>query len=750
MKIPSIKNIGMRSKLLLLCFLVSLPPVAATSFISHRKAQQALESAASEAADALTQQGTSEMVSVRDLKSARIEAYFNTIRDQVLTFSENRMVVNVMRDLPGLFNAYRDQRQLDADQLSRMRRELGSYYSQDFAGEYRSSNDGKDPNAAQYLSQLDDTAVALQHAYIEANPNPLGSKDGLDAADDGSAYSERHKQFHPAIRSYLQKFGYYDIFLCDPNTGDIVYSVFKELDYATSLKTGPYSSTNFAEAFKRANEASQGETFAFVDFEQYTPSYEAPASFIASPIFDGSEKLGVVVFQMPLDTISEVMSTRAGLGETGDSYMVGPDFLMRSDSHMDPENRNVVSSFRLPTTGSCRTEPVQTALGGGVGAGLSTNFEDQEVLTAWSPVDILGVNWAIVSEITEKEVFATVRRIETNSEASIAELMLWILGVTAMACLFILVVSLRSAHSIAGPIIEAAGALEKVGKGDLTPRISINAQDEVGQMSACLNTALKSLCSAMGGVIGGAEELDSGAGRIAEASSGMAASSTQSASSLLEISTILKEISNMASENSSKSSHASQLSSSASESADHGVKEVVAMTQAMGAIEESSADIAKIIQVIDEIAFQTNLLALNAAVEAARAGEAGKGFAVVADEVRTLAMRSAEAAKDTAAKISEATSRAQHGSEIAARVNQALGVIVESTKGVDVFLKEIAEASAHQEHSMGEISIGMGSLDQATQANAAKAEELAATAEESSAHAATLRAMVSQFTFSEG
>ncbi|MCA9000495.1 MAG: methyl-accepting chemotaxis protein [Planctomycetes bacterium] len=745
-----LRNMSLKGKLLSLCLLVSIPPMVVASYIVEHKASLALDDSAHQAMAAFEAQAANNLVSIRDLKKARVEDYFRTIRDQVLTFSEDRMIVEAMRDLPDLFRAYTTEFDLGGKRLDDMRTELADYYTKEFGAKYQKESGEPAPRATELLGNLSDTAVALQYAYIRANTAPLGSKDELKGAADGSTYSQRHKEFHPAIRSYLKKFGYYDIFLCDPDTGDVIYSVFKEVDFATNLNSGSFAKTNLAEAYRRANDAQDGEAFAFVDFQPYAPSYNAPASFIASPIFDGDEKLGVVIFQMPLDSISHVMADQAGLGDSGDSYLVGADFLMRSDSHQDPENRSVLGSFRSPETGNCETDATRASMGGEHGVGIVTNFAGRQVLAAWSPVDILGTRWAIVSEISEDEVFRAVHALDDQAKSEIAHLIQILLGVVASAAVFIVLVSLKSAKSIAAPVIEAANALLLVGQGDLTPRLQSDSQDEVGRMACGLNAALDSLCMTMGSVSSGAQELDSGADQIAVASSAMAASSTESASALLEISTILKEFSSLATENSNRSSDASDLSSEASLSAEKGVNEVQTMSQAMEAIADSSTDISKIISVIDEIAFQTNLLALNAAVEAARAGEAGKGFAVVADEVRTLALRSAEAARDTATKITEATQRAKTGSEIAVRVNKALDAIVGSIRGVDSLLKDIAEASAHQVNAMDEINQGMDNLDQVTQANAASAEELAACAQQSSAQAVTLRTTISRFQFGSG
>jgi methyl-accepting chemotaxis protein len=233
----------------------------------------------------------------------------------------------------------------------------------------------------------------------------------------------------------------------------------------------------------------------------------------------------------------------------------------------------------------------------------------------------------------------------------------------------------------------------------------------------------------------GAEQTASAAGHVSASSQSLAEGSSEQAASLEETSASLEEMSSMTKRNAENAQKANDLAKQARSAAEKGAGDMQAMSTAMDAIKTSSDDIAKIIKTIDEIAFQTNILALNAAVEAARAGEAGMGFAVVADEVRNLAQRSAQAAKETAAKIEGAIAKTAQGVEINTKVGQALNEIVAKARQVDELAAEVASASREQTQGILQINTAVSQMDKVTQSNAATAEESAAAAEQLNAQA---------------
>jgi len=242
----------------------------------------------------------------------------------------------------------------------------------------------------------------------------------------------------------------------------------------------------------------------------------------------------------------------------------------------------------------------------------------------------------------------------------------------------------------------------------------------------------------------GAEQLNGSAGEIRASSQALAEGASEQAASLEQTSASLEELAGMTQRNGENAQKADELAKHARVAADKGMGDMQSMSAAMNAIKVSSDDIAKIIKTIDEIAFQTNILALNAAVEAARAGESGMGFGVVADEVRNLAQRSAQAARETAAKIEGAIGKAAQGVQINRRVSETLNEIVTKARQVDELAAEVAGASQEQTRGITHINSAVAQMDKVTKANAGNARESAVAAEELNAQAASMKESVAE------
>jgi methyl-accepting chemotaxis protein len=301
----------------------------------------------------------------------------------------------------------------------------------------------------------------------------------------------------------------------------------------------------------------------------------------------------------------------------------------------------------------------------------------------------------------------------------------------------------RTFDLIAERLDRKAAEAESIARGDLTVSIQSGGQhDRLGQSFQKMAGELRNVISQ---VRASASDVASGAQEISDASQALSQGATQQASSLEEIGASITEIGSQAKSNADNAGQANHLVASARESAEKGDQQMKSMVSAIQQITTSSQQIAKVIKVIDDIAFQTNLLALNAAVEAARAGKQGKGFAVVAEEVRSLAGRSAKAARETAEMIEASSKSVESGLAVAQATSQSFDAIVADVVKTADLIGEIAAASNEQAQGLSQIATGLSQIDQVTQRNTAGAEQTAAAATELSAGAGRVRELLRRF-----
>src|SRR3989344_4841853 len=196
------------------------------------------------------------LAAIRESKKQQIETYFDQIRNQCQTFAQDLMIIDAMKDFKKGFDTIAQQLNYSPEQIAEYTQNLKTYYQKEYLPRLNANIETAE-TIQDYFAQMPEVTKLLQYLYISHNPNPVGQKENLNTAKDGSDYSKVHEKYHPAIREYLKKFKYYDIFLLDIQSGSIVYSCYKEVDFSTSLATGPFKKTNIASLFRDVQEAQK-------------------------------------------------------------------------------------------------------------------------------------------------------------------------------------------------------------------------------------------------------------------------------------------------------------------------------------------------------------------------------------------------------------------------------------------------------------------------------------------------------------
>jgi methyl-accepting chemotaxis protein len=488
---------SIRQKLLLGTLFLAIVPVAITSVIVGRESLNSSR-------DAIEAQAREALIAQRASKGAQITDYFNALSNQVQVLAAAPDVVNAMRELPAAF----DNSVLNIAELPAERVRLSKYYTSDFMTEFRRRNNGRSIDMAQTVATLPDLTMNLQYQYIANNSSPLGSKNNLDRANDGSRYSELHGAIHPFMRTSLRQFGLYDIFLVEPKNGTIVYTQFKELDFATSLVNGPYAKTRLGDAFRATWALDKPGLVALSEFGEYLPSYNDQAAFLGTPVFDGGKKIGVLLVQVPIDKINSVMTHEGkwkerGLGDSGETYLVsGADGTPRSVARQAVEDiagygrsvgdagfaKGLVNAVSMRGT-NIGLVPIKTKATsdvfekGTAGFGVYPNYAKTQVLGAYAPLSVLGLKWAIIAEIKASEAFAPVTKVREK-------VVVWSTGIAVALLGLGLLIAFSLLRSVTKPITKMQQTVAAIASGDFTARSNLGGDDEFGQLSQAFDNLL--------------------------------------------------------------------------------------------------------------------------------------------------------------------------------------------------------------------------------------------------------------------
>ncbi len=560
---------------------------------------------------------------------------------------------------------------------------------------------------------LDDTAATIT-AYA-------GDPD-LEKADDGSDYSAAHAMVHGYLSKVALQNLYLDMMVIDP-AGDIVYSTSKLKDFGTNVNDGIAKGSGAQKLYKQISADPKADKIRFADFAPYAPADGLPTAFVGTAILSASGDLvGTLIVQMPIDSINDIIQNKRGLGDTGDSFLVGPDFLLRSDSSTVRDSKTGKIKPTLLDMKVDQPAIRQMFKSNKQFDGSMTDLVGHDAAASVHPLKVFGQKWGLVTTISKDELNIPV----VASQKMVLVTSIVLLGFALLAGIFL-------ARQVAVPINKLSRSMQAIADGDTATVLPTFARkDEVGDMARVLGVfrdnasererlaqvqadeaniraaravelekRIKAfevqVITSLDRSVGTAVELKASADqmtRMAEATTqranDSAAISTQTTQNISTVAAAAEELAMSIEELRNQMLLAHNISDAAR-------IESTAANAEVGSLSERSQKVGAVVQLISDIAEQTNLLALNATIEAARAGAAGKGFAVVASEVKSLANQTAHATSEISEQIGQMQRASEHAVSAIGRIS---GTIVQMSE----IASTVASAVNQQSASTNEIS----------------------------------------------
>lgn len=658
----------------------------------------------SRSTDSLVNSNIDLLEAVKESKKEHLNDFFSSVKNLLLAKTTDNATTQILWNLDEGFEELKD---FDKVSLSTMKQALIKHYEKEFIPKinYKVKNASPKRLAKDYLPKST-SAIVAQYLYIVDNKNPVDEKQKLYMNKNYSdSYSTNHVQVHPTYKQILENYGLYDVFLINAN-GDIVYSVKKEKDFGTNVLNGVYAKSGLAKVFKEIQGKPRG-SIAFSDYAPYEPSYNDQGLFLASPLNFSKGFEGAVVFQLPRSKINTLMNfngnyEKAGLGKTGIANLVSTNGYMKNDSRFlkDIKDKDVLNAGTTVGTLQIKSKSVDAIKEGKSGSWIIKDNRGNKVISSYAPLDVFGKKWGIIVEIQKQEVLDKVNEMKNI-----------IIGISAG--LFILF-SLMSTFAVQYVVINKLQILQDAtydlakGEGDLTQRISVPEGDEISEVASNINGFIEKVHKTVSQAKGSSSQNTSIAATLSSTSVDMKAKANQESEIVEAVSIegndlrdVLTGSVEQAKETKENINSAGKTLRGVNEQIKHLSTEVqtraddeLELSHRLEQLSSDAEQVKNVLEVISDIADQTNLLALNAAIEAARAGEHGRGFAVVADEVRKLAERTQKSL-----------------SEINATISVIVQSVVDASDSISTNAKAMENLSQYTSKAQGEINTSVDSIE---------------------------------------
>ena len=474
--------ISLRQELFLALALIGLLGVGIAGYLIFNETKKTLQ-----------KQISNQLVTIRESRAEEISQYFQSVENEAKLLASSQLVIEASKNFLDGFKEINNN-PLD----SKVRDAVTEYYRNVWVPMLNKSS-GEDNNPEDFIP-VTKAAMTLQYEYILSNPFKKNADRILyDAGPSKSIYNKAHATFNPRFRDFIKNYGFYDLFLVDPLSGQIIYTAAKEVDFGTNLYVGPYKGSNLAQVVTECISNRPNEV-CYADFAFYAPSLGIPAGFIAVPVIDNGKLLTVMVLQLASSAIDNIMTANnrwqeSGLGATGEVYLVGKDSLLRSNSRFFIEDRKgyyadlvkrdfpesmIVDMERNNCSillQSVFTDSVKNAFKNNSGVSLIKDYRDVSVLSAYKKISFGSLNYAIIAEMDESEAFQSIDELKKT--------FVYIFGATFL--LIGIAAYLLTNHFLLKPIKALTDGANKMAEGDYSTNLPINSHDELGELTKVFN-----------------------------------------------------------------------------------------------------------------------------------------------------------------------------------------------------------------------------------------------------------------------